>query len=121
MTAASTPAYRRDRRKDGLLQEHGYFVLRFLADDVGTRLSEVLDQVLRSLAHTARSRILQRTNESGRGKAASFSFRLLYSGTTMSFQGARLSASAFLVLPRCLGKHALPVASLLSHFAHFTP
>ena len=28
-------AYRRDRRKDQLLQEHGYFVLRFLAEDVG--------------------------------------------------------------------------------------
>jgi very-short-patch-repair endonuclease len=28
-------AYRRDRRKDQLLQENGYFVLRFLAEDVG--------------------------------------------------------------------------------------
>ena len=28
-------AYSRDRRKDQLLQEHGYFVLRFLAEDVG--------------------------------------------------------------------------------------
>ncbi len=28
---ASPEAYRRDRRKDMLLQEHGYFVLRFLA------------------------------------------------------------------------------------------
>lgn len=27
--------YRRDRRKDQLLQENGYFVLRFLAEDVG--------------------------------------------------------------------------------------
>ena len=31
-------AYRRDRRKDALLQENGYFVLRFLAEDVGKRL-----------------------------------------------------------------------------------
>jgi hypothetical protein len=28
-------AYRRDRRKDQLLQENGYFVLRFLAEDAG--------------------------------------------------------------------------------------
>ncbi|MCL5670310.1 MAG: endonuclease domain-containing protein, partial [Acidobacteria bacterium] len=28
-------AYRRDRRKDALLQENGYLVLRFLAEDLG--------------------------------------------------------------------------------------
>ena len=44
-------AYRRDRRKDALLQENGYFVLRFLAEDVGTRLDMVLDAVLRTLSH----------------------------------------------------------------------
>ena len=44
-------AYRRDRRKDQLLQENGYLVLRFLAEDVGKRLDEVLDAILRSLAH----------------------------------------------------------------------
>ena len=44
-------AYRRDRRKDQLLQEHGYFVLRFLAEDVGKRLDIVLDAILRTLAH----------------------------------------------------------------------
>ncbi len=32
---ANADAYRRDRRKDALLQEHGYFVLRFLVQDVG--------------------------------------------------------------------------------------
>ena len=48
---ASQDAYRRDRRKDALLQEHGYFVLRFLAEDVGTRLDMVLDAILRTLAH----------------------------------------------------------------------
>jgi very-short-patch-repair endonuclease len=42
-------AYRRDRRKDALLQEHGYFVLRFLAEDVGKRLDHVLDAILRAL------------------------------------------------------------------------
>ena len=36
-------AYRRDRHKDQLLQETGYLVLRFLAEDVGKELSLVLD------------------------------------------------------------------------------
>jgi superfamily II DNA or RNA helicase/very-short-patch-repair endonuclease len=39
--------YRRDRRKDALLQLHGYFVLRFLTDDLGKNLDHVLDQILR--------------------------------------------------------------------------
>jgi very-short-patch-repair endonuclease len=46
---AHADAYRRDRRKDALLQEHGYFVLRFLAEDVGKRLDKVLDAILRVL------------------------------------------------------------------------
>jgi superfamily II DNA or RNA helicase/very-short-patch-repair endonuclease len=44
-------AYRRDRRKDQLLQEHGYFVLRFLTTDVGRHFDAVLDTILRTLAH----------------------------------------------------------------------
>lgn len=44
-------AYRRDRRKDALLQENGYFILRFLADDIGKNLNEVLDAILRTLSH----------------------------------------------------------------------
>ena len=48
---ASAEAYRRDRRKDALLQEHGYFVLRFLAEDVGAKLDLVLDAILRILVH----------------------------------------------------------------------
>ena len=48
-------AYRRDRRKDALLQENGYLVLRFLAEDLGTCLDAVLDQVERVLAHRTRS------------------------------------------------------------------
>jgi very-short-patch-repair endonuclease len=48
---ADADAYRRDRRKDALLQENGYLVLRFLAEDVGTRLDEILDGVLRALAN----------------------------------------------------------------------
>jgi very-short-patch-repair endonuclease len=47
-------AYRRDRRKDLLLQEHGYFVLRFLASDVGRCLDTVLDTILRTLSHRRR-------------------------------------------------------------------
>lgn len=44
-------AYRRDRRKDQLLQENGYIVLRFLAEDVGRELNLVLDAILRALSH----------------------------------------------------------------------
>jgi superfamily II DNA or RNA helicase/very-short-patch-repair endonuclease len=44
-------AYRRDRRKDTLLQENGYRVLRFLAEDVAKCLDQVLDAILRALAH----------------------------------------------------------------------
>ena len=42
-------AYRRDRRKDQLLQENGYMVLRFLAEDIGKNVDDVLDAILRSL------------------------------------------------------------------------
>jgi very-short-patch-repair endonuclease len=49
-------AYRRDRRKDLLLQENGYLVLRFLADDLGKRLDAVLDTILRALSHRERVR-----------------------------------------------------------------
>lgn len=45
----SVDAYRRDRRKDALLQENGYIVLRFLAEDLGKRLDDVLDTILRVL------------------------------------------------------------------------
>ena len=51
---AGEEAYRRDRRKDALLQEHGYFVLRFLAADVGRRLDAVLDTIMRTLSHRRR-------------------------------------------------------------------
>ena len=47
-------AYRRDRRKDLLLQEHGYFVIRFLVADVGRCLDTVLDTILRALSHRRR-------------------------------------------------------------------
>jgi very-short-patch-repair endonuclease len=47
---ADPAAYRRDRRKDHLLQENGYLVLRFLAEDVGRDLDAVLDVILRALS-----------------------------------------------------------------------
>ena len=53
---ADAEAYRRDRRKDALLQQQGYFVLRFLAEDPGRQLDRVLDTVLTTLAHRATNR-----------------------------------------------------------------
>jgi hypothetical protein len=41
--------FRRDRRKDVLLQQHGYLVLRFLADDVVSRLETILDTISSAL------------------------------------------------------------------------
>ena len=34
-----------------MLQENGYLVLRFLAEDVGKKLDLVLDAILRALSH----------------------------------------------------------------------
>ena len=47
-------AYRRDRRKDAALQEQGYLVLRFLCEDLGKRLDDLLDAILRAIAHQSR-------------------------------------------------------------------
>jgi very-short-patch-repair endonuclease len=52
---ADAEAYRRDRRKDALLQEHGYFVLRFLAEDLSQRLDHVLDTIIAALAFRRRA------------------------------------------------------------------
>ncbi|HEY2952698.1 MAG TPA: DUF559 domain-containing protein, partial [Verrucomicrobiae bacterium] len=52
---ADAEAYRRDRRKDALLQQNGYFVLRFLTQDVGQRLDQVLDAILAALVHREKS------------------------------------------------------------------
>jgi very-short-patch-repair endonuclease len=52
---ADAIAYRRDRRKDRALQEDGYFVLRFLAEDVGKELDTVLDAILRALSRRTNS------------------------------------------------------------------
>ena len=48
---ADRVVYRRDRRKDQLLQENGYFMLRVLAEDVAKKLDTVLDAILRALSH----------------------------------------------------------------------
>ena len=45
----SEDAYRRDRRKDFLLQKFGYLVLRFLAGDVSRRLDDILDTIAAAL------------------------------------------------------------------------
>jgi very-short-patch-repair endonuclease len=47
-------AYRRDRKKDLLLQENGWVVMRLLADDIAEKLDDLLDNMLRLL--TARLR-----------------------------------------------------------------
>jgi len=49
-------AYRRDRHKDRLLQENGYTVLRFLAEDLAKDLDIVLDVLLRALTSRGPSR-----------------------------------------------------------------
>jgi len=48
---ADAEAYRRDRRKDALLQQHGYLVLRFLAEDIAKHLDNVLDTILAALVN----------------------------------------------------------------------
>ena len=48
---ADPAAYRRDRRKDQLLQENGYLVLRFLSQDIGTELDLVLDAITRAISN----------------------------------------------------------------------
>ena len=44
-------AYRSDRRKDALLQEHGCYVMRFLALDLCKHLDSTLDSVIRAIMH----------------------------------------------------------------------
>jgi len=48
---ADPVAYRRDRRKDALLQQNGCLVLRFLAEDLGQRLDATLDAIIRSMTY----------------------------------------------------------------------
>ncbi len=53
---ADADAYRRDRRKDALLQQNGYFVLRFLAEDAGKRLDQILDAILAALIYREKNK-----------------------------------------------------------------
>jgi superfamily II DNA or RNA helicase/very-short-patch-repair endonuclease len=62
---ADPDAYRRDRRKDQLLQENGYLVLRFLAADVVERLDAVLDAIQRAFGK--RRSAFEQSDENGHG------------------------------------------------------
>ena len=48
---ADAEHYRRDRRKDYLLQKNGYVVLRFLAEDVTRRLAQVVEDITAAFGH----------------------------------------------------------------------
>jgi very-short-patch-repair endonuclease len=48
---ADAEAYRRDRKRDAMLQMNGFLVLRFLAEDAGKRLDHLLDTILATLAN----------------------------------------------------------------------
>ena len=51
---SDTEAYRHDRHKDQLLQMNGYWVLRFLAEDVGKALDRVLGTIMSAMGRTRR-------------------------------------------------------------------
>ena len=53
---ADPPAYRRDRRKDALLQEYGCHVLRFLTEDLAKHLDTTLDAIIRAITHLRHQR-----------------------------------------------------------------
>ncbi len=50
----SNDDFRRDRRKDFLLQSRGFLVIRCLADDVIARIDEVMDLILQAVHHRCR-------------------------------------------------------------------
>ncbi|GIW82239.1 MAG: hypothetical protein KatS3mg105_4046 [Gemmatales bacterium] len=54
--------YRRDRRKDFLLQKQGYVVLRFLADDIACRLEEIAETIMEAIVHCRSLRGTRRTH-----------------------------------------------------------
>lgn len=48
---ANEDSYRRDRRKDALLQQHDIFILRFLPEDLTKHLDKVLDMILSTIVN----------------------------------------------------------------------
>ena len=54
--------YRRDRRKDLSLQQHGFLVLRFLAEDVVPEIEQILETIL-AVVETRRQLSEQRRSE----------------------------------------------------------
>ena len=69
-SGADPVAYRRDRRKDQLLQESGYLVLRYLAEDLARELDSVLDGILRTVSSRQRSPVVTNTVAFWRGSRA---------------------------------------------------
>ena len=57
--------YRRDRRKDLLMQQHGWQVLRVLADDIPGRLPEITDEINVALRQCRRQRPCESTSAEG--------------------------------------------------------
>ena len=52
-------AYRRDRRKDALLQEHGIWIWRVLAEDVVERTDEVMARILHGVRIRGQARAMR--------------------------------------------------------------
>ena len=80
-------AISRNRRQppnagDGPSQENGYFVLRFLAEDVGKDLDAVVDAILRVLAQGA-ARLRRPSLSTSSGEAINeIAYRLVGLGTS---------------------------------------
>jgi very-short-patch-repair endonuclease len=101
---ADPAAYRRDRRKDQLLQENGYFVLRFLAEDVGKELNVVLDAILRVLARRRQSAARPSLSDSYAEAVNEIADGIPEGASGGSTQGVRITATSRDLL-RATGVH----------------